>query len=228
MVRAGVVLMKKRNGSGWRGESRRHSLARKGVSTVIDDDRRFDVSNFVARGGGKVKYLGEGRSMHGYLDRSWDEYLFEEPDGEETSVIVFNEPDWDGIRDMAYDMGIEDDDDEAWNKLVEKEENEFYEKGGGEVHVICAGALDFMGTEEEFANEYPDLNQHLRLIDFSGTWIVKDFEHPLKYHAELMPQGHYKIIAEDKSGRYRLGYTIHPESLIKETFKGYDVEKVGD
>ena len=40
----------KGKGSGWKGESRRHSLARKGVSTVIDQDRRFDVSNFVARG----------------------------------------------------------------------------------------------------------------------------------------------------------------------------------
>ena len=40
----------KRQGSGWKGESRRHSLARKGVKTVLPDGRRFDVSNFVARG----------------------------------------------------------------------------------------------------------------------------------------------------------------------------------
>ena len=34
----------------WPKESRRHGLARKGIPTVIDGGRRFDVSNFVARG----------------------------------------------------------------------------------------------------------------------------------------------------------------------------------
>ena len=34
----------------WKGESRRHSLARKGIKTNIDKERRIDVSNFVARG----------------------------------------------------------------------------------------------------------------------------------------------------------------------------------
>ena len=40
----------KGKGSGWKGESRRHSLARKGVKTVLPDGRRFDVSKFVANG----------------------------------------------------------------------------------------------------------------------------------------------------------------------------------
>ena len=40
----------KQKGSGWHGESRRHSLARKGVKTVLPDGRRFDVSKFVANG----------------------------------------------------------------------------------------------------------------------------------------------------------------------------------
>ena len=35
---------------GWKGQSRRHSLARKGVKTSIDQGKRFDVSNFVAKG----------------------------------------------------------------------------------------------------------------------------------------------------------------------------------
>jgi len=34
----------------WKGESRRHSLARKGIKTVIDDSRRLPVNRFVARG----------------------------------------------------------------------------------------------------------------------------------------------------------------------------------
>jgi len=40
----------KKQGSGWKGESRRHSLARKGVKTNLPDGRRFDVSKFVASG----------------------------------------------------------------------------------------------------------------------------------------------------------------------------------
>ena len=40
----------KKQGSGWKGESRRHSLARKGVKTNLPDGRRFDVSKFVANG----------------------------------------------------------------------------------------------------------------------------------------------------------------------------------
>jgi len=34
----------------WKGESRRHSLSRKGIKTNLPDGRRFDVSNYVARG----------------------------------------------------------------------------------------------------------------------------------------------------------------------------------
>ena len=35
---------------GWKGESRRHSLSRKGIKTNIDDTKRLSVRNFVARG----------------------------------------------------------------------------------------------------------------------------------------------------------------------------------
>ena len=35
---------------GWKGESRRHSLARRGVKTNIDGNKRFAVNNFVAKG----------------------------------------------------------------------------------------------------------------------------------------------------------------------------------
>lgn len=37
-------------GRGWHDDSRRHSLSRKGIKTNIGEGRRFDVSNFVARG----------------------------------------------------------------------------------------------------------------------------------------------------------------------------------
>lgn len=44
------MIRLKGKGSGWKGESRRHSLARKGIRTNIDPSRRIKVENFVARG----------------------------------------------------------------------------------------------------------------------------------------------------------------------------------
>ena len=41
----------------WKGESRRHSLARRGVKTVIGGNRRFAVNNFVARGIKSIPYF---------------------------------------------------------------------------------------------------------------------------------------------------------------------------
>ena len=35
---------------GWKGESRRHSLSRKGIKTNIDPHKRLSVGNYVARG----------------------------------------------------------------------------------------------------------------------------------------------------------------------------------
>ncbi|MCK4545424.1 hypothetical protein KAU43_07785 [candidate division WOR-3 bacterium] len=42
---------------GWKGESRRHSLSRKGIKTNIDPHTRFAVNDFVARG--KIDYFKE-------------------------------------------------------------------------------------------------------------------------------------------------------------------------
>ena len=39
-------MARKGRGSGWHGEHRRHVLAGKGVSTVLPDGRRLDVSKF--------------------------------------------------------------------------------------------------------------------------------------------------------------------------------------
>jgi len=46
--------MARKGRRGWHGEPRRHGLARMGVSSVLPDGRRLDVSRFVARGGYKV------------------------------------------------------------------------------------------------------------------------------------------------------------------------------
>ena len=240
----------------WKGESRRHSLARKGIKTNIDQNRRFDVSTFVAKGdllitdeviqatlqeiidewddytwdgvelkiynkgklvatitdreiiehfaltemgtGGKIKkikYIGEGRSMHGYLDRSWDEYLFEEQDGTNIEVYIYCEPDWDMLREVAEDEGIKEQD---WDEFVRKEENEFYKEGNGEVHVIWAGALDFTGTENEFADRYPELNEHLNL----GTECTQCKAREIRYKGHLItrlfPSGYYEYYSDNE------------------------------
>ena len=62
---------------GWKGESRRHSLSRKGIKTNLPDGRRFDVSNFVARGNreiveGKIRAMGHTIS---YWYEIWDAEL---------------------------------------------------------------------------------------------------------------------------------------------------------
>jgi flagellar hook-basal body complex protein FliE len=43
-------LKKYRTGKGWSGESRRHGLARRGIETNIDEDKRLAVNKFVAKG----------------------------------------------------------------------------------------------------------------------------------------------------------------------------------
>lgn len=74
-------------GRGWHGDSRLHSLARKGISTTIDDKRRFSVNNFVARGERKrIKYKQDfkGKIYNVTVERPEDieltlylaEYLF--------------------------------------------------------------------------------------------------------------------------------------------------------
>jgi len=124
-----VINMARSKGKGWHDESRRHSLARRGIRTVIDDSRRLPVNRFVARGkeepktiqelaqyyaeffehakrdsdgrgylpasrlvAGGIKYLGKGTFSRGTLDRSYQEYLFKDENGDEISVIVFLEP----------------------------------------------------------------------------------------------------------------------------------------
>ena len=95
----------------WKGESRRHSLARKGIKTNIDQDRRFDVSTFVARGEGLSKKLDDLDGLfYTKIDRidvdikefiryknEWVEFIYQE------------------LSKMGYDEGdIDDMDIETW------------------------------------------------------------------------------------------------------------------
>ena len=59
---------------GWKGESRRHSLSRKGIKTNLPDGRRFDVSNYVARGNDTFVILnkkGEPAKNITIIGRKW-------------------------------------------------------------------------------------------------------------------------------------------------------------
>lgn len=178
---------------GWYGHRQQHSMASKGIRTIsnikginfykcgnCNSQMNFKKTNdedyWSCPNCGKtysdftdVRYIGKGRSMHGYIDRSWDEHIFKDIDREEISVIIFTEPDWEAI----YEQINEDyptrehmpDRESDWIKLTEKiqdDEEERFNKEG-EVHVIWSGAVDFMGTEKEFADRYPELNRHLGL-----------------------------------------------------------------
>ena len=143
---------------GWRGESRRHSLARKGVSTVIDGDRRFDVSNFVARG----KYIPENiqkwERASNYMGEDYDDYY----------VVYTTSRDADLLGQSN------------WNAMLEKLEN----MDG--VEVIRAshwavGWVEFIIVHEDFEdalmeadnliaqlNEYPVLDEE--------DWSQREFD----------------------------------------------------
>tara|TARA_Y100000310_G_scaffold338031_1_gene426614 strand:- start:574 stop:1188 length:615 start_codon:yes stop_codon:yes gene_type:complete len=52
-----------------------------------------------------MKYLGEGRSLHGYLDRSFDEYNFQDEDDNAVVVTIFEDGEidvtWAGALDFT-------------------------------------------------------------------------------------------------------------------------------
>ena len=68
-----------KKGSGWFGDHRRHVLAGKGVSTVLPDGRRLDVSKFVARGNSHIRgtiVLGGGSDWFNSIpDDIIEEYM---------------------------------------------------------------------------------------------------------------------------------------------------------
>ncbi|MCK4545411.1 hypothetical protein KAU43_07720 [candidate division WOR-3 bacterium] len=95
---------------GWKGESRRHSLSRKGIKTNIDDQKRLSVRNFVARGSSDLKvpfseenltelFLEIGESKRGWnFIRSYIESVFE------LEEDVLN---WESSANYVSDMDIE-------------------------------------------------------------------------------------------------------------------------
>ena len=71
-----------RKGKGWRGESKRHAMARMGYKTVLPDGRRLHMGNFVA--GGKVDFGINFTQYANILDRDNQiigEYIVEDKNG---------------------------------------------------------------------------------------------------------------------------------------------------
>jgi len=91
----------KKQSSGWKGESRRHSLARKGIKTVLPDGRRFDVSKFVSSGQldlaeyDPVKMVGDGNLPNVYWVSFSNYYYVENEDGDMVSIDEID-PDFKG------------------------------------------------------------------------------------------------------------------------------------
>ena len=77
---------------GWKGEPRRHGLARRGVKTVIDKDKRLSVKNYVSRG-----------RKDGNLSDEFYEWLNECP------VMWFRDKVDGGWHTYRFDMDIEPD-----------------------------------------------------------------------------------------------------------------------
>lgn len=98
----------KQKGSGWKGESRRHSLARKGVKTVIDDKHRLAVNNFVARGNEKT-----GRSFDS--EPQIDEFV------EEYTIAMW-------FEDLPQDPEEQEKEVREWFKLLEEETGLSFQK----------------------------------------------------------------------------------------------------
>ena len=64
---------------GWKGESRRHSLSRKGIKTNIDKTTRLSVRNFVARGKISIDGVSSTQNYESHKETirqwTWDERM---------------------------------------------------------------------------------------------------------------------------------------------------------
>lgn len=65
---------------GWKGESRRHSLSRKGIKTNIDQHKRLAVNDYVARGSLKAETIELRTFLEGYKtgSRSYEQEPFDD------------------------------------------------------------------------------------------------------------------------------------------------------
>lgn len=91
----------------WKGESRRHSLSRKGIKTNIDQHKRLSVRNYVARGKqgyfgtdidletslGEYGFVMKKSDYHDYPDEYWVIYKMAHPNSYGSGYIRESELD---------------------------------------------------------------------------------------------------------------------------------------
>lgn len=141
---------------GWKGESRRHSLSRKGIRTNINKDQRLSVRNFVARGE-KDKTFHTKIGNHGAFNLVgyYEKNKGETYDGHFTIKLFLGDLKWNIDKDMFEDLKSElgrkanflvhpyfsqntatylyikeEDIDEIWNKTVKILDKKLKEKRG--------------------------------------------------------------------------------------------------
>ena len=136
---------------GWKGESRRHSLARKGVKTSIDQGRRFDVSNFVARGNESWKpdYLEKWEYASNYIGEDYSDYY----------VVYGRSRDSDLLTQSNWDQLEEEFDGKEGVEIIR---SGHWAGGWVETILIHEDAEDMLMKADDFAkqlSEYPVLDE---------------------------------------------------------------------
>lgn len=121
----------------WKGDSRRHSLARKGIKTNIDQDRRLDVSKFVARGNEEEKseYYRDGFDAGEFsamvnLNEDRDE-LMKAYENKEIGEIVgqVREHQVQMAGDISYDVMHDEDDEPTNTRWIKPSEFDEWQEG---------------------------------------------------------------------------------------------------
>lgn len=84
---------------GWKGESRRHSLSRKGIKTNIDQHKRLSVRNFVARG--KLEPINKIDAKYRISNKYYDDITLK--------IKIINEKHTKRIEEGLTDLGFTED-----------------------------------------------------------------------------------------------------------------------
>ncbi|MCK4545419.1 hypothetical protein KAU43_07760 [candidate division WOR-3 bacterium] len=169
---------------GWKGESRRHSLSRKGIKTNLPDGRRFDVSNYVARGKPLSKSLDDIDGMVNnkiHIDNEVEEFQrykneWVEFIEKELSKKGFSDDDIDDMQIETWVDGI----------LFDKMVDELSYQAGSPMDDLSqwiedqtGDKIDTTGIEKEIYDSFPLLDKRFESIVRQRDIIEIDTEREL-------------------------------------------------
>jgi len=124
----------KGKGQGWHGESRRHWLAKFGISTVLPDGRRLPVDRFIAMGNKSEHYqegyedgrfsaeVNIGEDFHEMIEAYKEDRI-----GEIVQELRENQTQMSG--DISYDVMYDEDDKPSKTRWIKPSEYEEWEEG---------------------------------------------------------------------------------------------------